>query len=414
MLSLLPLACGDDRGGDDEVADTAMTAEDTDTNETGSEGESGESESESGDGDTTGSESGDGDTIGTETAEGDTTETETGDGDTTETETGDGDTTETGDGETGDPLCPLAEALVPCDADDDDPFHAIGVGCPGDAPASIPISGSVFTSPDAGAWKVAEEFGTSGDWTPHEGEKLLIISTGALPNPNMSGQVVLGEADTQIGTANGNADNVANLPNPIEPQDGSGGVPFEACDGMNDCSDTLQAQWELGESRANDLLWFRFDLEVPADANGYEFDFAFFSSEYPEWVDTMYNDVFVVWTTSETYTGNVTFIDGQPLTITALADSILYEGNDTQLDGTGFDGVGGGPMGMGMMEPIGGGTGWFTASGSAAPGETFTLAWAVFDMGDAYYDTTVVLDAFKWSCEGCIPSEVDGCGVDPQ
>jgi hypothetical protein len=35
-------------------------------------------------------------------------------------------------------------------------------------------------------------------------------------------------------------------------------------------------------------------------------------------------------------------------------------------------------------------------------------------MGDAYYDTTVVLDAFKWSCEGCMPSEVDGCGIDPQ
>ena len=29
-------------------------------------------------------------------------------------------------------------------------------------------------------------------------------------------------------------------------------------------------------------------------------------------------------------------------------------------------------------------------------------------------DTTVVLDAFKWSCEGCTPSEVDGCGIDPQ
>ncbi len=214
------------------------------------------------------------------------------------------------------------------------------------------------------------EFGTSGDWVAHEGDKLLIISTGTLVNPNAQGQVVLPAKDAQVGTPNTNLDNVANLPNPIEPTDGSGGTPFMNCDGMNDCSDTLEAQWALGGSRANELLFFKFDVTVPAE--GYEFDFAFFSSEFPEWVDTQYNDVFVAWSTSETYTGNVTFIEGQPLTITALDTSIIYEGNDPQLPGV--DGVGGGPMGRGMMEPVSGGTGWFTASGSAAPGETFTIA----------------------------------------
>src|SRR5690606_4163898 len=196
-----------------------------------------------------------------------------------------------------------------------------------------------------------------------------------------------------------------------------GGVPFQDCDGQNDCSDTLEAQWQLGEGRANDLLWFRFDLTVPAEVNGYKFDFAFFSSEFPEWVDTMYNDVFLVWSTSETYTGNVTFINDQPLTVTALEDAIVYEGNDPELAGTGVDGVGGGGpmgMGMGMMEPTGGATGWFTATGSAAPGEDFTLAWAIFDMGDEFYDTTVVLDDFRWDCEGCIPSVDEGCGIEPQ
>lgn len=71
-------------------------------------------------------------------------------------------------------------------------------------------------------------------------------------------------------------------------------------------------------------------------------------------------------------------------------------------------------MGMGMMEPVGGATGWFTATGSATEGETFTLAWALFDMGDSFYDTTVVLDAFRWDCEGCVPSEIDSCGIEPQ
>ena len=245
-------------------------------------------------------------------------------------------------------------------------------------------------------------------------EKLLIISTGTLVDPDNQGAVVLEPESGEIGTDNGNADNVNNLPNPIEPQDGSGGVPFEDCDGQNDCSDTLEAQWNLGESTANDLIWFKFDIEVPEEAEGYKFDFAFFSTEFPEWVDTQYNDIFVVWSTSETYTGNVTFINGQPLTVTALENEIQFTGDDPELAGTGVDGVGGGPMGQGMMEPVGGSTGWFTATGSAVPNATFTLAWALFDMGDSFYDTTVVLDAFRWDCEGCIPSEVDGCGIEPQ
>lgn len=327
---------------------------------------------------------------------------DTGDGDG---DGGDGD----GDGDGDEPPCPLAEMLVPCDDQDDDPFHAIGLNCPGSAPESIPLISATFNS-DPPAVQVAEQFGSSGDWDAREGEKVLIISTGTLPNPDNLGRVVLAEAEGEIGSANTNPDNVTDLPAPIEPQDGSGGVPFESCDGQNDCSDTLEAQWQLGESRAADLLWVRFDVQVPLGANGYEFDFAFFTTEYPEWIDTQYNDIFVVWSTSETYTGNVTFIEGQPLTVTALEDYFEYEGYDHQLDGTGVDGVG---VGRTMSGPVGGGTGWFTASGSAAPEETFTLAWALFDMGDAYYDTTVVLDAFRWSCEGCIPSEVDGCGLEP-
>jgi hypothetical protein len=332
-----------------------------------------------------------------------------GDGDTGD-EHGDGDTGDgDGDGD-GDLPCPLAEALVACDDQDDDPFHAIGLNCPGNPPESIPLSSATFNS-DPAAVKVAAQFGSSGDWAAHEGEKVLIISTGTLPSPDDDGRVVLGEGEGEIGNANTNPDIVTDLPSPIEPQDGSGGVPFENCDGENDCSDTLQAQWELGESRAADLLWFRFDIQVPLGANGYEFDFALFTSEYPEWIDTKYNDIFVVWSTSETYTGNVTFIEGQPLTVTALENYFQYEGYEPQLEGTGVDGVEGESM---MIGPVGGGTGWFTATGSAAPEETFTIAWALFDMGDDFYDTTVVLDAFRWSCEGCIPSEVDGCGLEPQ
>ena len=50
-------------------------------------------------------------------------------------------------------------------------------------------------------------------------------------------------------------------------------------------------------------------------------------------------------------------------------------------------------------------------TGPAAPGENLELAFAVFDMGDTVFDTMVVLDNWRWNCQGCIPSEVDDCGV---
>ena len=49
----------------------------------------------------------------------------------------------------------------------------------------------------------------------------------------------------------------------------------------------------------------------------------------------------------------------------------MFEGNDPEIADTGVDGVGGGPMGMGMMEPVGGVMGPSTTTGTFPSG-----AWA--------------------------------------
>ena len=110
---------------------------------------------------------------------------------------------------------------------------------------------------------------------------------------------------------------------------------------------------------------------------------------------------------SENDTGKVTFItDGnnnpQPLSVTALAQNGLmkYVANSPQLAGTGFT--------------VNAGTGWSTVKGPAKPEETLTLAWTVFDKADTILDTALLIDNWKWDCEGCVPSEVDSCGVQPQ
>ena len=94
-------------------------------------------------------------------------------------------------------------------------------------------------------------------------------------------------------------------------------------------------------------------------------------------------------------------MDGQPLTVTALAPYMQYEQNSPRLDGTGFEGVGGG-------------TGWFQTRGVAVPGETLKLTFAIFDMGDTIYDTTAIIDNFRWECEGCDPSIPGDCGALPE
>jgi hypothetical protein len=319
----------------------------------------------------------------------------------------DSDPTTDSDSDSGDPNCEAPGELISCDADTDDPFQAIGLGCEGGANQVIPISNTTFSSADAGAWAIASQLGTYIDpntneplFSAREGDSMLVISTGHLNPPN--GQGVITMVDADVYDANSNPD-FAQLPAPMTIDEGSnngnGGTPFVNCDGVGDCSDTILDQWNFGDGEANDMLWFQFETVVPGGTNGWSVEFAYFSVEFPEWVDDIFNDIFLVWSDSETYTGNLCFVNDQPCTVTALWP-VAYQQNALELAGTGF-------------QQQGGGTGWYTMNGSAAPGETLQLTTAIFDMGDTAYDTVVLLDNWRWDCEGCVPSEVMGCGIEP-
>ncbi|MEZ4381679.1 MAG: choice-of-anchor L domain-containing protein [Nannocystaceae bacterium] len=321
-------------------------------------------------------------------------------------------------------VCEAPGQVLPCDAASDDVLHAMGLGCDSlggdwsDANTHIPVANFEFKSNATTAYRVVRQFGThkSGNtptWGAKEGEKFLIISTGNLPEPDGDGVLTAAPGSAQTGnTQNNNPDEQTSLPGIMSHQRGSnngvGGTPFLNCDGAGDCSDTLFAQWNLGTKTANDVIYFQFDVTVPKGTYGYNVDFAYFSVEYPEWVNTSFNDMAILWSSSETYTGNVTFITDlndtpRPLTVTALAQSGLmkYTQNSPELANTGYD-------------QQGGGTGWATVKGSAQPEETFTLAWTVFDKGDTVLDTALIIDNWRWDCMGCIPSEVDSCGIAPQ
>jgi cysteine-rich repeat protein len=143
---------------------------------------------------------------------------------------------------------------------------------------------------------------------------------------------------------------------------GAGGTPFQQCDGVNDCSDTLEAQWVVkGKSNPNDKLWFTFKTKVPEGTFGYTFDFVFCSSEWPTWVNTGYNDLLIAYQTrpdpgrpERGSAGRPVLrqrhlhpdpndpAKGLPLTVTALDPYFFHfgratTGNEPQLAGTGFE-----------------------------------------------------------------------------
>src|SRR5690606_10023021 len=60
------------------------------------------------------------------------------------------------------------------------------------------------------------------------------------------------------------------------------------------------------------------------------------------------------------------------------------------LTGTGFDGTCG-------EQICGGSTGWLTTTAPVLPGETLTMHFSIWDMSDRAWDSTVLIDHWRWS-----------------
>jgi len=309
----------------------------------------------------------------------------------------------------------LAPTHIPCDHLSDSPFNALELNCQEhggewDATNSTPTIAPSMVSPDTNAWRVAKQFGShminenTPAFGPTAGEHFLLLSTGLFAAEEQNGYIEKPPGSAKTGMTNNENPSGNTLFPGIMSTAAGGSSPFIDCDGDNDCSNTLITHWEDG-TLANDVLYTQFDVQVPEGTEGFEFDFAFFSAEL-QYLDSPFNDVALVWMSGDEYTGNLTYLYDQnspiPMTLTSL-DSLgmlKYSSNDPELKMTGFDNVGTS-------------TGWLTARGPAVGGEKITISIAVLDKDDAFLDTALALDNFRWTCEGCelgIP-DLDSCGV---
>ena len=102
----------------------------------------------------------------------------------------------------------IAERRPRGDADSDDPLHALGLDCSSLGGAWVDAQNAVAVhklewkaAPEQQGmrpWQVARAYGSFIDpvtqkpfWSPREGERLLLMSSGLLPAPDADGAVVI-------------------------------------------------------------------------------------------------------------------------------------------------------------------------------------------------------------------------------
>jgi hypothetical protein len=154
----------------------------------------------------------------------------------------------------------------------------------------------------------------------------------------------------------------------------------------------------------NDDVGLEVKLRAPTNATGYSFNFRFYSFEFPQWVCTPYNDQFIAMVTPNpagTYNGNICF-DSQnnPVSVNLgffdVCDA-AYTGQPcpagpADLVGTGFD-AWQGPQGVGA-------TIWLQTQAPITGGAEFSIRFALWDTDDDLWDSTAIIDNFKWIANG--------------
>ena len=149
-----------------------------------------------------------------------------------------------------------------------------------------------------------------------------------------------------------------------------------------------------------DCVQLRYRFVVPEGMHSVRFRFNFLSTEYPEYIDSGYNDTFLVSLESASHNyDNISFDSlGNPIGI----DSALFDEPCENLEGTGFD-----------LDDLGfcdaGATGVLATQAPVEPGEEVTLTFILNDAGDGIYDSAVQIDDLQASASSIEDPETDPC-----
>ncbi len=220
---------------------------------------------------------------------------------------------------------------------------------------------------------------------PLEGERFAVLSSGTARPPGHPQWI---DAQPNVNTS-------GDMKTYGDPPEGFP-VPFTRCGGGE----------AVGYPVANDGAALELLIKAPSNAKGMAFDFTFYTVEFPIYVCDEYNDYFVVLMDPPPATAlnkNISFDDvGSPISVnnallqvcqTQTAGNLYFPcpKQTTELQGTGYEDHAA--------------TGWLTTQVPVEPGKSFSLRFAIWDAGDHVWDSTVLIDNFRWILDAEPPHE---------
>lgn len=244
---------------------------------------------------------------------------------------------------------------------------------------------------------------------PREGKALGILSTGFAQEFN-------GGSNTPFGGGGGSVE-----PNGVDwwGSPGSGKAPPGFPKAASGCDQLDIVQ---------DVISLKLELKAPQNASGVKFDFNFYSGEWPAYICSPFNDGFIAYLSAKGFNrgvpDNMSFDSKKnPVSVNngffdrctpgvmtgcaeqAKAATSQCPNGTAELAGTGF-GINGKwcrshDNGGNDTSTNGGATGWLTSQAPVQGGETFTLELMIWDTGDGFLDSSVLLDNFGW-VEGAV------------
>ncbi|MDC0744556.1 choice-of-anchor L domain-containing protein [Polyangium mundeleinium] len=150
-------------------------------------------------------------------------------------------------------------------------------------------------------------------------------------------------------------------------------------------------------------------LRAPMGTVGFSFEFNYYTTEFPAFTCSTFNDAFVALLSPPPpgqTDGNISF-DGQGNVISVnnvfLEVCACQGGPPCSVGGAVY------PCSLGTSELLGtgydsgsgnGATGWLTTTAPMQGGKTFTIRFAVYDSGDAVLDSATLIDHFRWISTG--------------
>lgn len=289
---------------------------------------------------------------------------------------------------------------VACDEKSDDPFHAIGINCPGESPQ---IEASFRGSEKARGLRT--RFGPSKAFDPREGTRYLVLGTGNIDKLDTP-ESPLGDNVCSVDL--GKKFDLETLPAPMKVKR----VGQKTCAedpslvGKGDCSNSIEDQWNAAaapgngvKAGAHDYSEMRLKMTVPVWAKSLSFDFAFMTVEYPEFFKLEYNDFFVVWLESKKWTGNISFDkNGKPISLNAGFFDFKDSSRPVPQDKDCLLGCDAQELHDTCLKEHAS-TKWLTTSVGLTPGEEIELIFAIVDLGDSSLDSFAFIDNFQWGCE---------------